>query len=896
MEENAKKPLILIDGSSYLYRAFHALPPLLSSKGEPTGAIYGVVNMLRKLIADFAPSHIAIIFDSKKKSFRHEIYQAYKANRPKMPDDLIAQVEPLHEIIRAMGLPIVVIDGVEADDVIGTLAAAAERQNFDTLIITGDKDMAQIVDNHIKLLNTMTMEALDAKAVQNKFGVPPERITDYLALVGDASDNVPGVPGVGPKTAAKWLEQYGSLEQIINHAAEISGKVGENLRQSLEQLPLAKKLVTLKIDVALDFAPDDLNPMPPDAEKLIELFTRFEFKKWLQDLSSQKKTPNPNNENYQIILTASDFEILREKLIAASWFAVDTETTSLDTFQAKLVGLSFSTKPGEGVYIPLAHDYLGAPEQLALDFVLQQLKPLLEDPNKIKLGQNIKYDMEVLLNYGIKLQGANFDTMLESYVLNSSSNKHDLDTLAVKYLGISTTTFASIAKVGKQQLTFNQIALETAGPYAAEDAEIVVQLHEKLFPQLTADPGLTKVFTEIDMPLVKVLTRMERIGVYLDSQLLNRQSQEITLRIKELENEAYNLAGGEFNLSSPKQVQEILFTKLKIPSSKKTPGGQQSTAEEVLQVLALNYPLPKIILEHRSLSKLKSTYLDKLPLQVNPKTNRVHTSYNQAVTTTGRLSSTNPNLQNIPIRTEEGRKIRQAFIAPPGKKIIAADYSQIELRVMAHMAQDSILINAFNSGEDIHQATAAEVFNINSEEVTADYRRRAKTINFGLIYGMSAFGLAQALEISVSEAQAYIELYFKRYPGVKNYMQETSSLAKRNGYVTTLFGRRIYVTDIMSNNPGRKNAAERAAINAPIQGTAADIIKLAMIKIDNWLETASLDIKMIMQVHDELVFEVAEQDAAYAVSEITAHMTQGLQLSVPLVVDIGVGNNWDEAH
>jgi DNA polymerase-1 len=891
MLENTKKPLILVDGSSYLYRAFHALPPLTNSRGEPTGAIYGVISMLRKLLTDFAPEHIAIIFDSKAKNFRHELYPAYKANRPKMPDELSAQVEPLRAIIRAMGLPLLIIDGVEADDIIGTLAIAAEKNNIDTLIVTGDKDMAQIVNEHIKLLNTMTNEVLDANAVQKKFGVSPERITDYLALVGDVSDNVPGVPGVGPKTAVKWLQQYGTLERVIEHAAEISGKIGENLKNSLEHLPLAKKLVTLKIDVQLGFSPTELKPSANDNEKLFEFFTRFEFKKWLMDSATAVSI-----NNYKIILSALDFKNLLEKLTAAASFAIDTETTSLDTFQAELVGLSFATEPGEGFYIPVGHNYPNAPQQLELNFVLQQLKPLLEDPNKIKLGQNIKYDMQVLLNYGIKLQGAKFDTMLESYVLNSSSNRHNLDALAAKYLGVSTITFDSITKVEKQQLTFNQIPLETACQYAAEDTDIVMQLHEKIWPQLASDSELTKVFTEIDMPLVSVLMQMERTGVYLYSELLNLQSQEIGLRIQELEKMAYSLAGCEFNLSSPKQLQEILFTKLKIPPVKKTPGGQYSTAEEVLQVLALNYPLPKIILEHRSLSKLKSTYTDKLPLQVNQKTNRIHTSYNQAVTTTGRLSSTNPNLQNIPIRTEEGRKIRQAFIAPPNKKIIAADYSQIELRVMAHIAQDQTLITAFQNGDDIHKATAVEVFNIVPAEITSEHRRRAKTINFGLIYGMSAFGLAQTLEIPVNQAQTYIDLYFKRYPNIKNYMQTTINQAKEIGYVTTMFGRRIHVPDIKSSNPGRRNAAERVAINAPIQGTAADIIKLAMIKIDNWLQTTSLDIKMVMQVHDELVFEVAEHDVAATIAEITKHMTQTVKLDVPLVVDIGVGNNWDEAH
>lgn len=852
MVEDAKKSLILIDGSSYLYRAFHALPPLTNSKGQPTGAIYGFISMLRKLLADFTPEYIAIVFDSKEKNFRHELYETYKANRPKMPDELAAQIEPLHEVIKTMGLPLIVINGVEADDVIGTLAVAARQHDFNVLIATGDKDMAQLVDANIKLINTMNGEVLDAYAVKAKFGINPEKIIDYLALVGDSSDNVPGVPGIGPKTAVKLLEEFGSLEEIIRHIAAVPGKVGASLKACLEQLPLAKSLVTLKLDVSLDFTPQELKPGIVNNEKLRELFVQLEFKKWAQGIQVDK------SELHHTVLNEQALDELLAKLAAAAEFALSVHTASHNLCQAELVGLSFSVQAGESFYLPVDQDHL----------VLVKLKPILENQHKIKIIHDIKFLSEILHKYGIKLAGTKFDVMLESYVYSNSTNRHDLATLAVNYL----------------DFTVN------------DPADIIFQLHAKLWPLLAADQELVKVFTNIEMPLAEVLARMEECGVYIDSDLLGQQNEALNLRINQLEQKAYDLAGEVFNLNSPKQLQEILFDKLKIPSVKKTPGGQNSTAEEVLQVLAQNYQLPRIILEHRSLSKLKSTYTEKLPLLVCPQTQRIHTSYNQAVTATGRLSSTNPNLQNIPIRTEDGRKVRQAFVAPAGRKIVTADYSQIELRVMAHMAQDDTLIRAFNSGEDIHYATAVEVFKTIPDGLAAEYRRRAKTINFGLIYGMSAFGLAQNLNISVTEAQNYIDVYFQRYPGVKRYMQDVVLQAREKGYVSTLLGRRIYVPDINSTNLGRRNAAERAAINAPIQGTAADIIKVAMINLDRWLQTTSYDIKMTMQVHDELVFEVAEQEVAVVIPAIKNHMVQAVNLNVPLVLDVGIGDNWDEAH
>jgi len=887
--------LILIDGSSYLYRAFYALPPLTNSRGEPTGAVFGVINMIRKLMVDYDSKYIAVIFDAKGKSFRHDIYPAYKANRKVTPHDLQIQIPLLFELIEAMGLPLVIIEGVEADDVIATLATRAQQENIDTLISTGDKDMTQLVSEKIHLINTMSDETLDVKGVKEKFGVSPEKITDYLALVGDASDNVPGVPKVGPKTAAKWLTDYGSLEEIINHAAEIKGIIGENLRNSLQQLPISKQLVTLKLDIKLELKLKDLKKGKTNKTKLIELLKRLEFKKWLAELLRERQLKNPN-KNYQTILTKDEFNPWLKKLSNAKHFAFDTETTSLDTLQAEIVGISFAVKSGEAAYIPLMHNYSGAPLQLSRDYVLEKLKPLLEDQDKIKFGQNLKYDMEVLANYDIDVQGIGFDTMIGAYILNSSDNHYDMESLALKYLGTSVTTFKDIAGTGKHQLTFNQIPIEKAAPYAAEDADMVLQLHEKLLPELSAHDDSLKILQTIEIPLIKVLARIERNGVCVNAQFLQQQGLKFSKRILELEEHAYQLAGTIFNLASPKQLQEILFGKLQLPISKKTPNGQPSTAENVLQQLALDYPLPKTILEHRALSKLKSTYVDGLLAQINSRTNRVHTSYNQAVTNTGRLSSTNPNLQNIPIRTEQGRLIRQAFIASPDHKIVSADYSQIELRILAHLSQDKGLLKAFSDGDDIHTATAAEVFGIPLSEVTNVQRRRAKAINFGLIYGMSAFGLAQQLNISREQAQNYIDLYFARYPEVKTFMQTTRDKAKQHGYIETLFGRRLFIPDINSSNFARLNAAERAAINAPMQGSAADIIKIAMINIDKWIQKTKLDVKMIMQVHDELVFEIAKKDLKKAIGHIQKHMINAAKLSVPIIVNVGIGNNWDEAH
>ncbi len=894
MTKSANTPLILIDGSSYLYRAFHALPPLTNSKGKPTGAVYGVVNMIRKLLEDYDPEYVAVIFDAKGKNFRHEMFPEYKAHRPKMPEELQQQVEPLYELIEALGLPLLVIDGVEADDVIGALAKQAEQDDMNVLISTGDKDMAQLVSDKITLINTMNNAILDIAGVKKKFGVMPEQIIDYLTLIGDSSDNIPGVPKVGPKTAANWLEKYGSLAEIINHADEFTGKIGDNLRASLDQLPLSKELVTLKLDLDLNIQLQDLRPSEPNNNKLIEQVQQLEFKKWLTELL-QQETPKIAN-NYQVILQQDDFEKLLQKLHKAEQFAIDTETTSLDPILAKLVGISVAINIGEAAYIPLTHDYLGAPEQLDRDKVLAQLKPLLEDANKIKLGQNLKYDWQVLANYDIHMQGIGFDTMLESYLLNPNSSRHSLDVLALQYLGINTIKFADVAGSGKNQLTFNQVDLDQAAPYAAEDADVVLKLHEYLWPQITAEPKLEQVFNDIDMKLLPVLAHMELTGVCIDINFLAKQSHELATRITELEREAYKLADEEFNLASPKQLQEILYNKLKLPITKKTPKGQPSTAENVLQELALDFPLPKIILEHRSLSKLKSTYVDALPKQVNPKTHRVHTSYNQAVTSTGRLSSTNPNLQNIPVRTAEGRKIRQAFIAPPGCKIVSADYSQIELRIMAHLSQDDSLLKAFTNGDDVHKATAADVFGVNIDQVTKEQRRSAKAINFGLIYGMSAFGLAQQIHTTREQAQQYLDLYFERYPKVRMYMENTRVKARQNGFVETLSGRKLIIPEINATNFMRRSGAERAAINGPMQGTAADIIKIAMINIDNWLQETNLQVKMLMQVHDELVFEIQDSDVDAAINNIREYMVHAIELTVPIVVDIGVGLNWDEAH
>ena len=892
-----KFPIILVDGSSYLFRAFHAMPPLTNSKGQATGAIYGVINMTKKLIAEYQPDHMAMIFDAKGKTFRNDLYAEYKANRPPMPDELRSQIAPIHEIIEALGIPLMVIPDVEADDVIGTLSHQAAEHDIPVLISTGDKDMAQLVNEHVTLINTMNNQLMDPSGVENKFGVRPEQIIDYLTLVGDTSDNIPGVPKVGPKTAAKWLKEYDTLENLIKHVHDIKGKVGESLREHLEQLPLSKSLTTIKLDVELDCRLNELNFSDPDYERLNALYTEYEFKTWLDEVQ-KSHTPESSAEpnEYDCILDKASFENWLEKLQNAELIAVDTETTSLDYMQAKLVGLSFAVQSGEAAYLPLYHDYEDAPEQVDADWALDKLKPLLEDPNLKKVGQNLKYDRSVLANHGIILRGIAFDTMLESYVYNSTSNRHDMDTLALKYLGTSTIHFEDIAGKGKQQKTFNQIALEEAAPYAAEDADITLRLHERLWPEISSDEFLTSVFENIELPLVEVLSDIERTGVKLDADLLIKQSEELGESIQALEHQAHNLAGEAFNLGSPKQLQQILFDKLGLPVIKKTPKKQPSTAEDVLQELALNYELPSIILQYRSMSKLKSTYTDKLPLMIDPDTGRVHTSYHQAVTATGRLSSSDPNLQNIPIRTPEGRRIRQAFIADPGNKIVAIDYSQIELRIMAHLSGDKGLVEAFENGIDVHQATAAEVFDMALGDVSADQRRSAKAINFGLLYGMSAFGLAKQLGIDRGSAQDYMNTYFARYPGVLNYMETTREQARDQGYVETLFGRRLHLPEINARNGMLRQAAERTAINAPMQGTAADIIKLAMVDVHDWMKSSGTSLKMIMQVHDELVFEIPEAEVESSTQKIKSIMEEAAELAVPLIADVGIGDNWDEAH
>ncbi len=920
---NTNTPLLmLVDGSSYLFRAYHAMPEAMAnSNGERTGAIYGVVNMMRKLIKDYAPSHIAVVFDAKGKTFRDDIFSEYKANRPPMPDDLRNQIEPLHNIIKAMGLPLIVKEGVEADDVIGTLAAQATTQGIDTIISTGDKDMAQLVNQHVTLINTMNNSTMDEQGVVEKFMVKPEQIIDYLALMGDSSDNIPGVPKVGPKTAAKWLNQFGSLEGIKQHADEIGGKVGESLRNSLKSedekpslLDMSYDLATIKCDVELDYTPTELNPEPPDYATLQSLYSHLEFKTWLAeahrngdgetsvdqntapDTLAQTAPAPSHSANYVMIDTDTMLDDWLKKLQKADCFAFDTETTSLDYMQAKIVGLSFCVEPGEAAYIPLAHDYADAPTQLDRNEVLAKFKPILEDSQQAKLGQNLKYDKNVLVNHGIELQGIQFDTMLESYILDSTATRHDMDSLALKYLNQQTIHFEDVAGKGKNQLTFNQISVEEATPYAAEDADITFQLHDVLWPKLSAEPELASLYKDIEVPLISVLSRIERNGVLIDTDMLKQQSVQLTERIAQIEKAAHENAGESFNLSSPKQIQAILYDKQGLPVLKKTPKGQPSTAEAVLQDLALDYPLPKLILEYRGLAKLKSTYTDKLPEEVDKNSGRVHTSYHQAVASTGRLSSSDPNLQNIPIRTAEGRRIREAFVAPPGMTMVAADYSQIELRIMAHLSGDEGLLKAFAAGEDIHNATAAEVFGLDSEAVSTEARRRAKAINFGLIYGMSAFGLARQLGIGRKEAQAYVDLYFERYPGVKEFMDKTRQLARDQGYVKTVFGRRLYLPEINHRNAQRRQYAERTAINAPMQGTAADIIKLAMIRADELLRGYDFPIKMIMQVHDELVFEIDESHIEEAVAGIDQTMTSVATLSVPLRVDIGMGKNWHEAH
>ncbi|MDZ4262583.1 MAG: DNA polymerase I [Pseudomonadota bacterium] len=905
MPDQTQQSLILVDGSSYLYRAFFAMPPLTTALGQPSGAVYGVANMLKRLLKDYQPELMAVVFDAKGKTFRDELFEQYKSQRPPMPDDMRSQIEPLHNLVRALGIPMLIIDGVEADDVIGTLAVQARAAGIKTIISTGDKDMAQLVDEHVTLINTMTNTAMDRAGVVEKFGIPPEQIVDYLALVGDSSDNIPGVPKVGPKTAVKWLLEFGSVDGVVARAAEIGGKVGENLRGNLEQLALSRLLATIKCDVALELRPDELQLRAPDISALRQLYTQLEFKSWLNQLrDSEEGTPaaaEPSKPatlatEYETIFTQERLDHWLDQLREAELFAFDTETTSLDYMQAQIVGVSFAVEAGKAAYVPLAHDYLGAPAQLDREQVLYALKPLLEDTSKAKLGQNLKYDMSVLANHGITMAGIRFDTMLESYVLNSTASRHNMDVLALAHLGHQTIHFEDIAGKGAKQLTFNQIDIEQAGPYAAEDADITLRLHQALWPKLEADAGLKKLFDEIEMPLVPVLSRIERTGVLIDRDMLHTQSHFLAQRMEEITLAAYEEAGEEFNLSSPKQIQAILFDKLGLPTLEKTPTGQPSTAEPVLQELALDYPLPKLILEHRSLSKLKSTYTDKLPLQIDPCSGRVHTSYHQAVAATGRLSSSDPNLQNIPIRSEEGRRIRQAFIAAPGYTMLAADYSQIELRIMAHLSGDAGLLRAFQEGQDIHSATAAEIFGVPLEQVESNQRRSAKAINFGLIYGMSAFGLAKQLGIGRSAAQEYVDLYFTRYPGVKEFMERMRQEAHDTGYVETLFGRRLYLADINSRNVQRRQYAERAAINAPMQGSAADIIKRAMISTDYWLETSGINARIIMQVHDELVFEIGTACLDQARIEIERCMTKAAELAVPLVVDIGIGSNWDEAH
>ncbi len=897
MTDKHRPPLILVDGSSYLYRAFHALPALTTSNGQPTGAVRGVVSMIKKLLREYQPTHMAVVFDAKGKTFRDDLYPEYKATRPPMPDELAQQIEPLHNMIRALGIPVIVEEGVEADDVIGTLAKQAREQGFDVLISTGDKDMAQLVGDHITLIDTMTDRTLDPAGVVEKFGVPPERIIDYLTLVGDTSDNIPGVDKVGPKTAVKWLEKYGSLQGVIDNADKIGGKVGENLKAALEQLPLSHELATILLDVPLHESIDDLQLKPADDDLLRQQYQDLEFVTWLKELNQASGETPPADGNYRAIVTEQEFDEWLDSLQQAELIAFDTETTSIDYMRAEVVGLSFAVQAGEAVYIPVAHDYPGAPPQLPRDWVLEQLRPLLEDDDKAKIGHHLKYDRNVLGNHGITLRGIRHDTMMESYVLNSTSSRHDLDTLCEKHLGHENIHFEDVAgKKGAKQLTFNQVDLALAIPYAAEDADMVLRLHEHFWPQLSAIPSLQKLYEEIEIPLIPVLSSIERNGVFIDAGLLKRQSGELAKRLQEIEQQAHDAAGRPFNLGSPKQLQQILFEELGLPVIRKTPKGQPSTAEDVLQELALSYELPQLILEHRSLAKLKSTYTDKLPELINPETGRVHTSYHQAVTSTGRLSSSDPNLQNIPVRTEEGRRIRQAFAAPEGKRIVAVDYSQIELRIMAHLSGDEGLLKAFAEGKDIHSATAAEVFGGDPDDISPDKRRAAKAINFGLIYGMSSFGLAKQLGIGRNEAQEYIDLYFARYPGVKDYMESTRELAHEQGYVETVFGRRLYLPDINSRNNQRRQYAERTAINAPMQGTAADIIKMAMIRVDRWLQENKSSAIMIMQVHDELVFEVDEASASDEAKKIAAIMESAAKLKVPLIADVGIGRNWDEAH
>ena len=930
MPDSKKPPFILVDGSSYLFRAFHGLPPLTNSKGQDTGAIYGVVNMLKSLIKQYNPTHMAVIFDAKGKTFRDDIYKEYKANRPPMPEELRSQIAPLHTIIKAMGLPVIVESGVEADDVIGTLAKHATEKGIDTLISTGDKDMAQLVNKHVTLINTMTNQLMDVEGVNTKFGIPPELVIDFLALKGDKVDNIPGVPGVGDKSAQALLNGIGGIDDIYKNLDKIadlsfrgSKSMAAKMEEYEEQARLSYTLATISIDLELDYDVETLMPCQADNEQLRDLFAEYEFKRWHAEVSAllaggdtSSATESTSAESsdstqtsesatsgdidkskYETVLDEETFNTWLGKLQKAQLIAFDTETTSLNYMDAELVGVSFCIEEGEAAYVPVAHDYPDAPTQLSREFVLDALKPILESSNIIKVGQHIKYDKNVLANYDVTLNGIGFDTMLESYVLNSTAQRHDMDSLALAYLGHKTIHFEDIAGKGAKQLTFNQIALEEAGPYAAEDADITLRLHNIIWAKLKEIPELKNLLIDVEVPLACVLSRMEQEGVLIDSQRLSQQSQDLAARIAELEKEVHEEAGEPFNLGSTKQLQHILFEKMSLPIIKKTPKGAPSTSEDVLQELALEYPLPKKIMEYRGLTKLKNTYTDKLPKMINHRTGRVHTSYHQAITATGRLSSTDPNLQNIPIRNEEGRRVRQAFVPRKGNKFVAADYSQIELRIMAHLSGDKGLLDAFAHGKDIHKATASEVFGVPLDEVTTEQRRSAKAINFGLIYGMSAFGLAKQLNIPRNEAQKYMDLYFERYPGVLEYMDSTRESAKEKGYVETVFGRRLYLPDIKASNGARRKGAERAAINAPMQGTAADIIKMAMIKVDDWIsKNAADDVTMMMQVHDELVFEIKEDKVDSYVKTINTLMESAATLNVPLVVEAGVGENWDEAH
>ncbi len=896
--------LYLVDGSSYLYRAFHALPNLSNSQGEPTGALLGVANMLKRLLNEENPKYIAVVFDAKGPTFRHELYPQYKANRPPMPAELRQQVEQILEFTRLLGLPLLQIKGVEADDVIGTLCKAAEAQGMNCVVSTGDKDLAQLVSDRTTLVNTMTDTTSDRDGVMEKFGVTPEQIVDFLALAGDKSDNIPGVKKCGPKTAAKWLNIYGTLDEVMAHADEIGGKIGEYLRAALEQLPLSRELTTIRRDLDLDIEPLELLRKDVDEEALKQVLRRYEFNSWLKELDGDSDQKETVDADYRIILDRDSLTSLISELEASDLFAFDTETTSLDSMQAELVGLSFSTRAGHAAYIPVGHLYPGVPEQLDRTEVLDLLRPLLQDPERAKVGHHIKYDMNVLSLYGVRIAGVAFDSMLESYVLNSTASRHNMDALALKYLGRKTTHYEEIAGKGVKQILFSQVSIEDAGHYAAEDADITLQLHEHLWPRLLKEPALANVLQQMEIPLVPVLARMEQRGVLIDGDQLAAQSSEMAVQIHELEQQAHDAAGQPFNLGSPKQLQQILFDKLNLPVLRKTPKGQPSTAEDVLVELAVDFELPSLILEYRSLSKLKSTYTDKLPTQINPHTGRVHTSYHQAVTATGRLSSSDPNLQNIPVRTAQGRRIREAFVAPEGCLILACDYSQIELRIMAHLSGDPGLMKAFQDNVDVHRATASEVFDVAYDDVDQEHRRAAKAINFGLMYGMSAFGLARQLKIGRSEAQAYMDTYFMRYPGVQQFMQDTRNKAREQGYVETLFGRRLYLPEINASNMQRRQAAERAAINAPMQGTAADIIKRAMISVDAWLQNEQAgqdssqgpDAWLVMQVHDELVFEVRKDKLNWLENAVVEHMSDAADLKVPLVVDTGHGPDWETAH